>query len=134
MGFNPAEQIERIVSNSRSDFIDQAAQAADLLLVPLFALQMALRENSGLFDKFVAGKIEKSDIDASRQAVNIVFNDNPQTPNEEIATVVKVLNCLVPAIGTFSLSRWERQKRGAVTVSIAIIAVGPPASQRSCRQ
>jgi len=132
MGLNPAEQIERIASNNQSGFVVQSAQPRDLTLVPLFALQMALRDNTPLFDRFVEGKADKDDIAVSREAVNIVIKDKPRTPDEEVATVVKVLNCLIPSVGTFSFGRWEQQRKGAVVVKTAIVEVGAPATQRSC--
>jgi len=134
MGFNPSEQIERIASSSQSGFVVQSAQPRDLSLVPLFALQMALRDNTALFDKFVEGKVDKDDIAVSRQAVAIVVKDNPRTPSEEAATVVKVLNCLIPSVGTFSFGRWEQQRKGAVVIKTAIIEVGTPEPQRFCVQ
>ena len=134
MGFNPAEQIEKIASNTRAGLIAEPGQAPELSVVPLFALQMALRDSPAVFESFIKGRVNETDIAVSRQAVEIVSKDEPGTPDEEIATLVKVLNCLVPTIGTFSFTNWDLQKKGAVTVKTAIIQVEAPSDRPVCRR
>jgi hypothetical protein len=72
---------------------------------------MALRDSPAVFESFIKGRVNETDIAVSRQAVEIVSKDEPGTPDEEIATLVKVLNCLVPSIGTFSFTNWDCKKR-----------------------
>jgi len=132
MGLNPSEHVEATISNAAARFAIEPGEPSEMSVLSLFSLRVALQENPELFEQFVKGKAAGNDLAVSGQALEILVRDRPQTPDEEISTLVKVLNCLLPSIGTFSFGHLEAVKKGTVTVRTAVIRVDAPSGVRAC--
>jgi hypothetical protein len=132
MGLNPSEHVEATISNARARFAIEPGEPSETSVLSLFALRVALQDKPELFEKFIQGKTAGNDLAVAEHALEILVRDRPQTPDEEISTVVKVLNCLLPSVGTFSFGHLEAAKKGTVTVRTAVIRIDAPSGVQAC--